>query len=376
MCLGDYKNTLIVGEAASGKSHFLQTILYAISSLFLPEDINFYVIQTSGNLLNCFKELPHCGGVVGLNEDNELTQFINFIKDILEERKRLVKEYDIDDFGQLIREKRLPLVVIIIDGYAGIASLKNNMELSAEIAYVMREGLNYGIRFIITANHINDCTAKIRQETERRFALRSKDRFAYGEILGVRCTLNIYETPGRGICERDKECFEFQVATIGDKNQERNHKLKKFINKRSYSLQAHKRAKSLPKVNESISYVEFMNEFNLERIPLGYDLRNGNKISIPLQQLFCISLYFGNIDGVSYILKNFADEIFREQANLWFVKKSEKSLVDNHEGIKFSEKTKIYNMSLTELERLNGKSNESTYDARSNSSILYQAHLL
>ncbi|MGN1165618.1 MAG: type VII secretion protein EssC [Lachnospiraceae bacterium] len=330
--IDDYKSMLIVGEAGSGKTNFIQTLFYAVSVLLTPNDIHYYAIETNGNRLSPFSAFPHCGGIISGDVENDINKLLYLINDILEERKRIFKETDSSNFQQILETQKLPLIIVAIDGYAGISSMKSNIDLSTEIARLMREGLNYGIRFIITANHFNECPAKIRQEAEKRFALRAKDRFAYGEILGVRCTLNISEKPGRGICEIDKECLEMQIALVGAKKEDGNkEQLRRCADVIATSLMDYKPAKKIPKVNDSISYIDFMKEFNLGRIPLGYDLRNGDRIAIPLQQLFCMSLYFGNSEGKKYIIKNFIDAIHRENGQIRFVRKSKGSLLEDIE---------------------------------------------
>lgn len=351
--LNDYKNTLIIGEAGSGKTNFIQTILYSVSISFLPDDVHYYVIETNGNSLSIFSKLPHCGGVVNIDDENEFSKLLNLLGNILEERKRLFKEYNSNNFQTFLKKYKIPLVLVAIDGYIGISSLKNNMDVSLQIVQIMREGLNYGIRFIITANHLNECTSKIRQETERRFALRVKDRFAYGEILGERCALSIPEIPGRGICVMNKQCVEFHVAIVGKENSNKGY-LRESIDSVACSLKEYKPARRIPKVDNQISYSNFMREFKLERIPLGYDLRNGDKIAIPFQQLFCMSLYFGTEGCIKYVLNNLLDEVYRENGEMRLIRKNEHSVLDNEKIKKeFSKNGKSFKSTLEGLNKLN-----------------------
>ena len=107
-------NTLIIGLPGSGKSTFLQTLLYALLSSNTPDKLQIYGIDYSSRITGCFENFPHCGGIVFENEDEKLERLIHLIKRILEERKKLIRGQSFADDNKRAGNK-LPVIVLYID---------------------------------------------------------------------------------------------------------------------------------------------------------------------------------------------------------------------------------------------------------------------
>ena len=78
------------GSVVSGKSTFMQTLVYALSLKYSPAEINFYLFDFSGAMLSCFDHLPHSGGIIRENDLDKAGKFFNMIGSIIEDRKRLL----------------------------------------------------------------------------------------------------------------------------------------------------------------------------------------------------------------------------------------------------------------------------------------------
>jgi len=73
-------NTLILGLPGSGKSTFLQTLLYALFIKHTPAQIQVYGADYSSRITACFESFPHCGGIVFENEEENLVKIFQVLK--------------------------------------------------------------------------------------------------------------------------------------------------------------------------------------------------------------------------------------------------------------------------------------------------------
>ena len=87
-------------------------------------------------------------------------------------------------------------------------------------------------------------------------------------------------------------------------------------------------ARRLPVISDSETYEHFCEDIRPGRIPLGYELKNISKVSIPFVQLFCASVYIGNPMGTKSIMSNFIYAAMHNKMELIIVKRSEKSVFD------------------------------------------------
>ena len=81
-------------------------------------------------------------------------------------------------------------------------------------------------------------------------------------------------------------------------------------------------------MSEEETYEQFCKDIPAGRIPLGYELKNVEKISIPFAQLYCASLYFGNPMGISPVLRNFICAAKRNGMQITLVKRTKNSAFD------------------------------------------------
>ena len=90
-----------------------------------------------------------------------------------------------------------------------------------------------------------------------------------------------------------------------------------------------KNVKKIAVLSESETWEEFISQFEEERLPLGYALKNKKAIALPYRQFSALSLYFGNSDGISPILKNLLSSIEKEGMEIVVIKKEKGSCFDD-----------------------------------------------
>lgn len=328
-----FHHMLLCGVSGSGKSTLLSTMLYSLINNYSPDDINYYILDMSGGALVNFSKAPHCGVYLTENNEADFDRLLAMLKEIVAERKKLFADAEVTNFESYRKIKKLPLILFIMDNYTNINNFRRGPAYYADMGDYMKECAAYGIRFIISVNHLNEVHSKSRQEIDYRIALQGKDKYDYSDILDFRTNLSTPQVKGRGACIIDSKPYEFHASMLAAKlsEQERTQKLKDRIESVSNSYQVSNFIKKLPMVDGDETYDAFCNKFANERIPLGYSLKDMKPVAIPLKQLHSMSLYFGNTDGIKPVFKNIIRASEFNKMDVLIVKKSYDSIFDTDE---------------------------------------------
>ena len=313
-----FHHMALVGLAGSGKSVFFKTMLYSLVMKYTPEEVNFYILDLSGGVLSAFKNTPHCGAYLTKESEADFDRLLTLIQDVVDERKKLFANAEVYSYDDYVNVCKLPLVLVILDGWTNIFDFAKGQQYSLGISKYMREATNYGVRFIFSVNHQNEFSSKVNQEFDYKIALQAKDKFEYNDILSLRNAFIPPEVPGRGLCDMDGRALEYQVAAPYCKLdvQEQATCLRKDLQNRTVQLRGCKAAKALPVVDSKMEYTSFCESFAVDRIPLGFSMQTMQPVAIPLQQLHTMSVYFGNPIGVKSVIFNILTAFYREKAEV------------------------------------------------------------
>ncbi|NCC44481.1 MAG: type VII secretion protein EssC [Clostridia bacterium] len=121
----NYGHHVICGTAGSGKSTFLQTLLYALIVKYSPEEVNLYGIDFSSHVMSAFETAPHVGGIMYENDLDKIAKFFHMIEKMVEERKQILKGGNYQQYIKTYGVK-LPAIIIAIDQYAGFREKTGN----------------------------------------------------------------------------------------------------------------------------------------------------------------------------------------------------------------------------------------------------------
>ena len=324
------KNFLIVGGNQTGKTTVLQTMLYTLICRYSPEDINYYILDYSSKLLSVFDHTPFCGGVWGEGEEQDIKKFFRLLNEIIADRKKAFQEAEVNSFEAYREIGNMPLILVVIDNITGLSSWKEGQSIYYDLNLLIREGNSVGIKFLVSAGNFDDILYKVKKELGTRFVLDAKSKFEYADILGVQKAFKPVQTPGRGLVREEERAVECHIAryTFGGTEQKRIQKLKEEIKGITEKFSGARWARQIPEVPEEESYEEFCTDIPFNRIPLGYSVTDIKKISIPLKQLYCMSLYFGSTGGVGPIMHNYLYAALREGIHLFIMKRSNNSVFD------------------------------------------------
>lgn len=329
------QNLMIVGKTLSGKTTALETILYTMVTHYSPEDINYYILDFSSRMLNIFNYSPYCGGCWGEGEEKNIEKFFEMLNEIIAKRKKDFTKASVNSYEAYCSIQKIPMIFIFVDNIAGLSSWKKGEAIYYQLNMLIREANPVGIKFIITAGSIDDVMYRIKKEFDLRLALSSKNKYEYGDILDTRCPLEPNKNAGRGMCKINKRALEMQIAqfVFGNNEQQRIKELRNRIEQRAKMYSDCLPAKKILTINQKETYGEFCADIESRRIPLGYSMDDIKKISIPLKQLFCMSIYLGNPNAVRPVLKNFIEAFIKEKMHFIIIKKNQTSIFDTEEFV-------------------------------------------
>ncbi len=321
------QHLLVVGESGSGKTTLLQSLLFSVACRYSQRQVNYYVLDYSSRMLKKFDGLPHCGAVL-LEEDADLLDaFFEQINEIVAERKRKFSMWGVDSYTAAKHMETMPLILIVIDNISGLSQTKQGDSHLYKLQNYMKDGLNYGIKYIVSCSHLNDLSTRIRQEFGDRISLRMKDKYEYGEVLNCRVSYTPPEYPGRGLVVVEGRPLEIQTAMAGATldQTERNQYMTEKLASVQEAYGDEDKAKRLKITSGTVTYDVFAGQFGKGRLPLGIAKKNQKTIALPLRQLSTLCIYQGAEEGTEAVLKNFLRAVKMNDGELWFMQKREQS---------------------------------------------------
>ncbi len=297
---------LVCGSVASGKSTFIRTLLLNLVERYTPESINYYILDLSAGALRAFSNLPHCGAYLTESNEGDINRMFALIQDIIEERKNIFAEADVTNYNSYCEIAPMPMILLIIDGYSNIKNFRVGNDLFATLQDKLKGAANYGIKYILTANHPNEVGMKSRDELDFRISLNAKDRYEYNDMLETKCLFMPPQIPGRGLCVIDERVLEYHVAMLySDKDeQDRANLLRERLQGIAKLHPHNSNVRKLPMIEQNQEYADFCLDFDKNTLPLGYVVSSMKPVAMPFHQLYSLSLYFGNPNGVKSIFDN------------------------------------------------------------------------
>ena len=316
------QNLMIVGTAKTGKTTVVETLLYSLMENYTPEEVNYYILDYAGRMLSVFDHTPFCGGVWGEGDEKKVEKLFKMLDEIISERKAMFLKAASNSFEAYLEVEKIPMIFVVIDNIIGLRSWEAGDSIYYKLNQIMRDGNYVGIKFVITVASEDDVFYSIRQELDLRLVLSAKNRFEYGDILGLHSAIEPSRLPGRGLCKYNDRALEMQIAryTADGSERKRIQSLKEYVANRGKCFYQSKPARRIQVFDETETYDSFCSDIPPGRIPLGYSVSEAKKISIPLKQLQCMTLFFGNPNGVLPVMTNYISAAVREHMHFLIVK--------------------------------------------------------
>ncbi|WP_191089524.1 type VII secretion protein EssC [Paenibacillus spiritus] len=203
-------NLFVYGAPGTGKTVLLRTLLLSAALLYTPDEFHGYIMDFGGGSLKPLERLPHIGGVMTLEQEEKIDQFMRFVFRIMEERRALFGETGSEGFADYRASGgTLPAVMLVIDNYFALSETYEEMD--AQMVVLAREGFKYGIYLVATATNSGLVRYKFSVNFTMAISLQMTEKSEYDGIVGRTEGLEPARTAGRGLV-RGKPPLEFQTA--------------------------------------------------------------------------------------------------------------------------------------------------------------------
>lgn len=141
---------LITGVPMSGKSHFLQTVLYSLICRYSPAKLNLYCIDYGNYMLESFSRAPQTGAVINDTGRDRLKYLMRLLEGLLEERMKVIRSGTFTQYN-LVHGGKLPAVVIAIDDFRNFFSQESET-CGPLLERIALRGVRCGIYLILSTS--------------------------------------------------------------------------------------------------------------------------------------------------------------------------------------------------------------------------------
>ncbi len=267
-------NCLIYGSTGNGKTTMLTTIAYSLLKNHSADELNLYIMDFGSETLKVFEKAPQVGGVVVSSDAEKAANFFKMLHKEVERRKNLFSEYG-GDYSSYCKNsgKIVPNIVVLINNYAGFA--EQYEDLIESFALLTRDGVKYGIYFVVTASNTNAIRYVIAQNFKMTMSMQLNDATDYAIVIGKTDGLVPSKNKGRGLVALDR-AYEFQTAYCSDADDTFDFLNQYCVALRENAVSFARRIPVLPDVVK-ISDVE-NNIVDLKSVPVGISKKTLNTV--------------------------------------------------------------------------------------------------
>ena len=262
-------HALIYGMAGSGKENLLTTLITSTVMNHSPEEVNFYIMDFGAETLRIFSKFPHVGVVATTDEEQKIIDTLVMIDEEAGRRRDLFVDYA-GSYQNYIKESgnKLPLIVVIINGFETFS--ENYPKFADAIFPLIREGIKYGISFVVTTATNSAVKMRMAQLFTNKLSLRQNNPEDYRSVINSPRGLEPKKYFGRGLVQTDDGALEFQTAYVDEKDKI-NAKIRELSKelKEKYKVRA-KRVINIPDVITPNVIISEMD--GLSNVPIGIDI--------------------------------------------------------------------------------------------------------
>lgn len=326
----------VCGTIVSGKSTFLQTLIYGLIQKYSPAEVNIYILDFSSKMLIPFEKMPHIGGTINENDIDGVGKLFNMLESIMDERKKVFQGGNYDQYIKAYGRK-YPAIFVVVDNYANFSD-KTDCAYADKMLRIAREGVGYGIYLILSSAGIgtSEIPGRIADNIRTNICLEMGDKFKYMDVMHV---TNISVLPeadikGRGLVNVNGSILEFQTALAFEA--EDDYKRAQMITKLSEEMSdawTGKKARQIPRIPEIPVVSQFMklDEVDLllksgDVVPTAYYQKDASVYGICLPKTYCYCISGKTKTGKTNYLKVVMDAVSKINSELVIIEKNRREL--------------------------------------------------
>ncbi len=263
-------STAIIGIPGSGKENLLITLIYSLSIYYSPQDVNIYVLDFGTESLKILEGIPQIGDVITIQDKEKTGNLFKYLDREMTRRKQLFSNFNgsFIDYNRLSGHK-LPLIITCINNFESFLE-NGDEEYGNTLMLLFREGIKYGIIFILSATTFGSVKSGILQYFSNLICLQLADSFDYKYYMEAQDGLIPTKIKGRGLARINEKVFEFQTSYIANKDQinDQIKSVKELLINKYKDIRA-KRIPQIPTVINSESMLPYAIEIN--KLPIGIE---------------------------------------------------------------------------------------------------------
>lgn len=312
-------NTVIYGNAESGKETLLSTMIYDIVTTHSPNEAQLYLLDFGSESLKIYTQCPHVGDIIFINDEEKINRFFDMIQNEIQGRKNILSNYN-GDYNLYIKaeDRTMPMIIVVINNYIALSEVYKD-KYEDMLLTITREGVKYGIVFVMAANTYNDMRYRLTQNFKQKFALQMNNEDEYVRIFEKRGKKKPSQIFGRGLmCKENGEVFEFQTAKICSTEQYNDLISKKIEELREKYLIRARKIPVMPDIVEFENIEDYLQD--ISKVPIGitkdilkvyvYDFKRNFINIIASKNLENAVEFIENIYKKLLLLKNLEIHIF------------------------------------------------------------------
>ena len=290
----------LIASASSGKSTFVQTLLYSLIHRYSPDYLNLYVLDFSSRMSMPFENAAHVGGIVYENDLERVGKLFYLLQEMVAERKRLFGGGSYNQYV-MVNGQVCPAVLVVIDGIANFREKTGEM-YDDILVRLAREGITYGIYLFITGASfgLNEIFGRLADQIRTTLTLTLSDIYQYAEALRGPQPSVFPETgvQGRGLSIVDGITLEYQTA-LCNKAEDDYGRAEQITNDCFKLNQAWsgKFARQIPSIPENPQWFDIMERSettelleNPRYLPIGYEYVTAGIYSLDLSRTYCYTI--------------------------------------------------------------------------------------
>lgn len=305
----------LLGAASTGKSTFVQTLLYSLVERFSPEYLNIYVLDFSSRMTQPFAGAPQVGGILFEDDVSRVGKLFYLMRTLLAERKALFRG---GDYEQYVTTNGVacPAVVLVIDNVANFRE-KTQEAFDDELIRLARQGASYGIYLFLTAGgfSISEIPGRLGDQLRSSLCLELSDIYQYGDALRLPQpkVLPEQDVHGRGLTVVDGAVLEYQTALAlpAADAYARAEKIEARCKAMAETWQGSP-ARPIPFIPEKPQWQDLMDRPETaalladdRHLPIGYDYETAGIYSVDLRFTYCYTVAGRGRSGKTNLLKLF-----------------------------------------------------------------------
>ncbi len=218
--LASQGSLLVLGTSGAGKTTLLRSIAVSLASQASPAELTLYALDFATRGLGSLEALPHCGGVIAGDDVERVSRLFGILERWVATRRQRFA----DTGATSLAEHRalgspggvLPRAVVLLDSYAGFASVFENIDYGARLEalpHLVSSGQALGIHLVVTALRRNALPTALASVIPSALVLRLADLDDYAAAgLDSRVAKAAVLPPGRGF--EGSSTREVQCAVV------------------------------------------------------------------------------------------------------------------------------------------------------------------